>query len=83
MVYLSSSKFSLAVLGNLGFALALATYKLILRVRRRRSPRRRLLGASPAAGAPRQPVRSLTPFSAHPSERRSSWAGCATARWSG
>lgn len=36
MVYLSSSKFSLAVLGNLGFALALATYKLLLRVRRRR-----------------------------------------------
>ena len=31
MVYLSSSKFSLAVLGNLGFALALATYKIVLR----------------------------------------------------
>jgi len=36
MVYLSSSKFSLAVLGNMGFALALATYKVLLRVRRRR-----------------------------------------------
>lgn len=35
MVYLSSSKISLAVLGNMGFALALATYKLLLRVRRR------------------------------------------------
>ena len=34
MVYLSSSKFSLAVLGNLGFALALATYKLVLRASR-------------------------------------------------
>jgi hypothetical protein len=33
MVYLSSSKFSLAVLGNMGFAFALATYKIILRVR--------------------------------------------------
>lgn len=33
MVYLSSSKFSLAVLGNLGFATALATYKVLLRVR--------------------------------------------------
>ncbi|KAI7844772.1 hypothetical protein COHA_001652 [Chlorella ohadii] len=32
MVYLSSSKFSLAVLGNLGFALALATYKIVLRI---------------------------------------------------
>ncbi|KAL4443990.1 hypothetical protein ABPG75_011727 [Micractinium tetrahymenae] len=32
MVYLSSSKISLAVLGNMGFALALATYKLLLRV---------------------------------------------------
>ncbi|KAI3427160.1 hypothetical protein D9Q98_007097 [Chlorella vulgaris] len=32
MVYLSSSKFSLAVLGNMGFAFALASYKVILRV---------------------------------------------------
>ena len=41
MVYLSSSKFSLAVLGNMGFAVALATYKLLLRVRS--AARRRLL----------------------------------------
>ena len=34
MVYLSSSKISLAVLGNMGFALALTTYKVLLRVRR-------------------------------------------------
>eukprot|EP00887_Chlorella_sp_A99_P001286 scaffold14.g1286.t1 len=32
MVYLSSSKLSVAVLGNLGFAAALATYKLLTRV---------------------------------------------------
>ncbi|EFN56550.1 hypothetical protein CHLNCDRAFT_144201 [Chlorella variabilis] len=32
MVYLSSSKFSLAVLGNMAFAVALGTYKLLLRV---------------------------------------------------
>lgn len=47
MVYLSSSKISLAVLGNMGFALALATYKLLLRVSRRR--RRRQLLRLPAA----------------------------------
>ena len=29
MVYLGSSKLSVAVLGNLGFATALATYKLL------------------------------------------------------
>lgn len=33
MVYLSSSKFSIAVLGNLGFALALSVYKVITLVR--------------------------------------------------
>jgi hypothetical protein len=33
MVYLSSSKFSLAVLGNMAFAIALGTYKVLLRVR--------------------------------------------------
>ena len=38
MVYLSSSKFSIAVLGNLGFALALSVYKVITTVR---APRRR------------------------------------------
>ena len=38
MVYLSSSKFSLAVLGNMGFAVALASYKLLLRVRGGRPP---------------------------------------------
>lgn len=44
MVYLSSSKFSLAVLGNMGFALALATYKVLLRVRRWRQPQPPPLG---------------------------------------
>lgn len=33
MVYLSSSKFSIAVLGNLGFAFALSVYKIITWVR--------------------------------------------------
>ena len=33
VVYLASSKFSIAVLGNLGFALALTTYKIITTVR--------------------------------------------------
>lgn len=33
MLYLSSSKFSVAILGNLGFALALSMYKVITTVR--------------------------------------------------
>lgn len=57
MVYLSSSKISLAVMGNMGFALALATYKLLLRVSRRRRQLLRLpaadwLGAAAWQAAP-------------------------------
>lgn len=91
MVYLSSSKFSLAVLGNLGFALALATYKLVLRASRppplpaclpcytAQQPWRAAKACAAAA------MLSSARFTLHylPCCCRSSWAGCGTARWSG
>ena len=51
-VYLASSKFSLAVLGNLGFALALASYKLLLKVRRGGRRRRAVRRATAASALP-------------------------------
>lgn len=96
MVYLSSSKFSLAVLGNLGFAMALATYKIVLRASRP-PPLPACLPLLVAAACSNPLV--LPPrlcccvatartgiediAGVRPSVLcRSSWAGCGTARWS-
>lgn len=88
MVYLATSKLSITVLGNLGFAVALSMYKVMTKVcvldtqRVQRSPMRiRVPGK--AIRADEMPLPSSLTSICEPPCPRYSWETCVTASSSG